>query len=137
MNIETIRKELETLNNQPSRSRSAWGRGVAEYTAELLENVEQINPDPQSVAELRAAMLNGADSWGAYSWGGCSLIYNHEIAERLSTPSELKRTNGGQWRPNKNEEWLDVQARALFQAANRVKGAYITAQHKHDKGGAQ
>ena len=133
MNIELIKKELDEMNKQPRHTRSKWARGVGEYAAELLEDVDQINPDPQSVAELREAIANGADSWEQFSWGGCSLIYDHEIAERLSTPSELKRTNGGQWRPNKNETWLDVQARALFQASIRIRCAFINAQRKQDE----
>ena len=70
--------------------------------------------------KVRAALLNGAADWSQYSWGGCSLIYDGDIAERLCCPSELKKTRNGERRPNSREEWLDVQARALFQAANRV-----------------
>lgn len=77
---------------------------------------------------LRKALLNGADDWHAYSWGGCSLIYNGDIASRLCCPSELKRTRNGERRPNSREEWLDTQARALFQAANRVYKALRSAQ---------
>jgi hypothetical protein len=33
----------------------------------------------------------------------------------------LKKTRNGEKKPNGNEEWLDVQARALFQAAQRIK----------------
>ena len=61
-------------------------------------------------------LLNGADDWKQYSWGGCSFIYDGQIAENLATPSELKRTDDGRLKPNKNEEWLDTQARALYQA---------------------
>ena len=49
-----------------------------------------------------------------------SLIYNEDIAERLCTPSELKKTRHGERRPNAREEWLDTQARALFQAYNLI-----------------
>ena len=68
-------------------------------------------------------MLNGAVDWSAYSWGGSSLVYNQDIAERLCSPSGLKRVtnkNGLRDYPNSREHWLDVQARALYQAANRV-----------------
>ena len=69
-------------------------------------------------------MLNGARDWNAYSWGGSALIYDGDIAERLCTPSELKRTRHGERRPNSREEWLDTQARALYQACNRVSRLY-------------
>jgi hypothetical protein len=65
-------------------------------------------------------MLNGAQDWDEYSYGGCSLIYNGDIAKRLCTPSELKRKRYGELNPNSRENWLDVQARALFRAQNRI-----------------
>lgn len=103
--------------------RSAWDKGVTEYATELAENLDNWDKQPESVAEIREMMLNGADDWKAYSWGGSSLIYNQDIAERLCSPSELKRVtnkNGLRDYPNSREHWLDVQARALYQAANRV-----------------
>ena len=112
------------------KKRSAWKRGVKEYTFELLENLEEqiengylTNEIFESPKLLDKAMLNGAENWSQYSWGGCSLIYDGDIAERLCTPSELKRTKNGERRPNQNEEWLDVQARALRQAASQIKNA--------------
>lgn len=35
--------------------------------------------------------------------------------------SELKRKHGGMYEPNSRETWLDVQARALYQACNRIR----------------
>lgn len=105
------------------KDRSAWDKGVTEYATELAESLGNWDKQPESVAELREMMLNGADDWKAYSWGGSSLIYNQDIAERLCSPSELKRVtnkNGIRDYPNNREHWLDVQARALHQAANRV-----------------
>lgn len=113
-----ITAELNTRND-----RSAWDKGVTEYATELAESLNNWDKQPESVAELREMMLNGADDWKAYSWGGSSLTYNQDIAERLCTQSELKRItnkNGLRDYPNSREHWLDVQARALYQAANRV-----------------
>lgn len=44
-----------------------------------------------------------------------------ELNARVCTPSELKRTDGGMNAPNSRETWLDVQARALYQACNRIR----------------
>ena len=102
-------------------TRSAWARGVKAYAGELLENLREHaayaasngEPSPLENREsVRAALLNGARDWREYSNGGCSLIYNGDIAERLCTPSELKRTHNGERYPNSREIWLDVQARA-------------------------
>ena len=70
--------------------------------------------------KLHAQLLNGATSWRVCSWDGSSLIYDFDIAERLCTPSELKKTRNGERRPNSREDWLDVQARALTQAERHV-----------------
>ena len=107
--------------------RSAWKRGVLVYAGELLDELTEAvqggyvdRSDLESVKCLKRALLNGADDWNQYSWGGCSLIYGGDIAERLCTPSELKKTRNGELRPNGSEEWLDVQARALHQAGRMV-----------------
>lgn len=112
------------------KDRSAWDRGVTQYADELLEALEEALDGGYFNAEdlgnrrlLNSALLNGAPSWAEYSWGGCSLIYNGDIARRLCNPSELKRTRGGERNPNRREQWLDVQARALEQAARRVFNA--------------
>ena len=98
--------------------RSAWDRGVTAYALEMLEELETEELFPRTVEKT---LLNSAPSWHDYSWGGCTLIYDCDIAERLCSPSELKRTRNGERRPNASEEWLDTQARACFQACMRVK----------------
>jgi hypothetical protein len=127
--IETIKKEVEA-----STERSAWGKGVTAYALELVEGLEEaINSgyfdldDLEAPKLLERALLNGASDWNQYSWGGCSLIYDEDIARRLCCPSELKKTRNGERRPNSREEWLDTQARALFQACNRVEKAVRAA----------
>ena len=121
--LDKVAAELEA-----QKDRSAWGRGVNAYALELVEELreraayEGRNPEPGK--ECREWMLNGAQDWNQYSWGGSSLIYDGDIAERLCTPSELKKTRHGERRPNSQEEWLDTQARALTQACNRVARVY-------------
>ena len=106
------------------KDRSAWDKGVTVYALELLEvyeeRAEYESRDAEDHEEFKEWLKNGADSWEAYSWGGSALIYNGDIAQRLCTPSELKKTRNGERRPNSREEWLDVQARALYQASRRL-----------------
>ena len=64
--------------------------------------------------------MNGAENWKEYSYGGCALCYDHDIAKHYCTPSELKKTKEGMRNPNSQETWLDVQARALHQAENLI-----------------
>ena len=79
---------------------------------------------PRNEKELKEWLLNGAMDWEDYSYGGCSLIYDSQIAERLCTPSELKKKDGGRLEPNSQESWLDVQTRALRQASIRIKSKF-------------
>lgn len=131
---EIIARMTEIIATTPARS--AWTRGVRAYAAELCGSLrgaaayaaETGTPSPLADREtVRAALLNGARDWSEYSWGGCALIYDGDIAARMCTPSELRRTHGGQCDPNPCERWLDVQARALCQAGAAVLTAYSQA----------
>ena len=126
MNFRTIEKQIRR-----NAGRSAWQKGVKKYALEMLDRLkyDYCGKDiaPHSSASicnrqlLEKAVLNGADDFSQYSWGGCSLISDCDIAKRLCNPSELKKTKNGQLRPNSREEWLDTQARALFQAGELLK----------------
>lgn len=131
--MKTIEKAMDIINSR--KDRSAWDKGVSVYSYELLEQLQEAAEGGYFKAEqissgnaIREAMLNGASDWSQYSWGGSALIYDGDIAERLCNQSELKKTRNGERRPNSQEEWLDVQARALFQAANRAVKAIRAAQ---------
>ena len=116
------------------KERSAWGKGVKNYAVDIVGDLAEAveggwidMDDLRSPKLLERAMLNGAADWSQYSWGGSALIYNGDIARALCNPTELKITRDGQRKPNAREEWLDVQARALYQAAIRVKEAFAEA----------
>ena len=109
-----MKKELILKTIENEKVRSKWDRGVLEYAYEIIESL-----DNGLIIDLKT-LLNGAKSWEQYSWGGCSLIYDEDICERLATPSEQKRTQNGSKKPNVNEEWLDTQARALHHAAHYI-----------------
>ena len=97
---------------------SAWGKGVKEQALELVEKAEVELTRENALIEL----LNGADNWHEYSWGGCAYVFDGDIAERYCTPTELKRTNNGAKDPNSRESWLDLQARALSQSYKLIYG---------------
>ncbi len=124
MKREVIEKAL--TKEQPTRS--AWSRGVYEYARDLLAEIEERHGGelPDQLTESDA--LNGAKDWTQYSRGGCALIWNEDIAQRLCTPSEYKKTRGGLYQPNSREDWSQVQGRALFQAFRALQRAYAAAQ---------
>lgn len=127
--MEIIYDIRETIYD--SNPRSAWDKGVKEYALELVDKlIEEAEYNGLQAAGYEfygspadyKALLNGASDWSEYSWGGCSLIYDKDIAERLCNASELKLTRHGERRPNSEEQWLDTQARALVQAARMICG---------------
>lgn len=101
------------------KARSAWDKGVKLYAHELIEDVE-MDELPANRIDMKIVLLNGAGTWERYSWSGNSLIYDEDICKRLCPPSEQKRKKYGELRPNSREEWLDTQARALYQAFRLV-----------------
>ena len=103
---------------------SAYKRGIKKYTDELLDNLEEMariyKRLPKDENELERWLLKGAMNWENYSYRGYSLKYSRQIVERLCTPSEFKKKDGGRLAPNSQESWLDVQTRALYQACVRI-----------------
>ena len=104
---------LQALDELP-RGRSAWSRGVRQYAREMVEDLDHDTVLTRDTA--RRAVLNGATDARTYSYHGFALIYDSDIAERVCTPSELRRKKGGALPPNRSESWLDVQTRAISQA---------------------
>lgn len=117
MMYNLITKELENF-----KCRSAWDRAVNDYAFELIEGIdfETIS----NTSELKEVILNSAKDFREYSYCGSSLVCDYTIAKRCCTPSEFKRTKEGSLNPNSRENWLDVQARALYQAYNRIESIY-------------
>lgn len=120
--VEAITEKVEQ-----TKARSAWDRGVKAYAEELVEElreaVEGGYVDESDLSNRRLfekAMLNGAADWRQYSEGGCALCYDGQIAERLCAPWELRKTDNGRKGPNPRESWIDVQSRALYQAAQMI-----------------
>lgn len=107
-----MKQEIEKALEK-EKTGSAWESGVIQYAFEILDSMED-----REITEKN--LLGGAKDWKQYSEGGCSLIYDIDICHRLCTPSEIKKTKDGGLRPNKYETWIDVQARALYQAARLI-----------------
>ncbi len=116
----TVAEIREAINER--KARSAWNRGVKEYMLDFLDHVKDYRKldDVDEVAPVKLEeILNGAKDWEQYSYGGCSLVYDGDICERLCPPSIRKKRKNGDLPPNSMETWLDVQARALAVAAGR------------------
>lgn len=94
-NIETVRKAIEAIN-----ARSAWDRGVKAYALDILSEFDEWREFSESqgveAPELNErTALNGAKDWHQWAEGGCGLVYNYAIAERLYTPARVARLPKG------------------------------------------
>lgn len=123
-----IAKTANCLENL--KTRSAWNKGVLIYAQELLcKYADFCNCGGENAPEFcEKTLLNGAVNWLQYAEGGCGLCYDESIAERLCNPSELRRVNGGRKQPNSRENWLQVEARALYQAWRMLRDAWEAAE---------
>lgn len=126
--VKTIEK-IEGL-----KFRSTWQKAVQEDASWLLEELfdghyDEIVNDVMSfegMGDFEYLLRNGAETWKDFSEGGCALISDEDIAKHYCTASELKKTHNGEKAPNSKESWLDVQARAFWQAALLVKQNLVT-----------
>lgn len=115
-----IEKTVEKIKGM--KFRSIWEKAVQEDAGwlleSLMENYDMVNGVVafENITSFEYSLKQGAISWKAFSEGGGALIYDKDIAEHYCTKSELKKTHNGEKAPNERESWLDVQARALWQA---------------------
>lgn len=131
-NIETLRRAIMADNN---KDRTKWDKGVRLYAAEIVDYLNEWSDDIRDIFTaidrkdtnaLHYYFLNGAKDWGQYTSGGCGVarIYDVDIADRLATPSEIKRRTNKAGHlsnlANSRENWNDVEARALWQAERLV-----------------
>lgn len=117
----------EILNNlEKLTPRRAWNQAVLSDAVDLVQNLN-CSELPNSWEALRALLLNGARNWQEYSYGGCALVYDEDIARHYCTNAELRKVTRADGtisdRANAAETWLDVQARALSQAAILIREA--------------
>lgn len=128
-------EELETkiAGNVP---KSAWSRGVKSYALEMLEKIEDTDAQADTITLgdlinhvgykfIKIGCFTGAlGACSEMSWGGKFEIYSEDIAQRLATPSEIKKCThkNGSFRNEFGKiHWLDIQARAIYQAVMLIQ----------------
>lgn len=136
---EITAKELQNyIENLKIKYPSKWAEAVKDDAVDLVGNyIEWHGENAPFKAENVKDLLNGAKDWRQYSQGGGCLVYDDDIAHHYCTQSELKKLKykeGGIKAPNSKESWLDVQARALFQASELIKKSVYDMEMKRGKG---
>lgn len=110
---------------------SKWRQAVKEDAVCLLDNfIEWHGEDATFSKDNMGELLNGADDWKQYSYDGNAYVSDSDIARHYCTKGELKKVglvdygNGfysSPKQPNSRESWLDLQARALYQASKLIE----------------
>lgn len=122
--IKDIRNELENCS-----ARSAWDRGVRDFAVDMFEkylerrNLSIWDGSVRIGKITEEDLLDGAKNWSRYSRDGNYLVYDQDICRALCSQRDQKRTQDGKFPPNDKEDWIDFQARALQQAAQKVMKA--------------
>lgn len=76
--------------------------------------------DDHELEMIQKICLNGAKDAKQYSYGGCGLIWNRDIAKHYCTPSVYKKKKRGILPPSKDANWCDVQADAIRRAIWKI-----------------
>lgn len=118
--IYPLEREVIKKNNQDDR----YGFKARIRETEDGEEFKDIN-------SFAIELLKGACDWCKYSEGGCSLISDYEIAERLCTPSEIKKKKYGEMPPYRGMSWIALQGRALCAASYVVKSHLKIKKHEN------
>lgn len=114
IDVKRLVAEAEKMSKS---ERSYWSRGVASLIRDYAEEVlQEHDGEIVSARDFYKLWNCGADSLREAVYGGCFDVWNYDIEKRLCTPSELKKSNEGTRRPNKNKNWFDVEIEAMYQA---------------------
>ena len=114
IDVKRLVAEAEKMSKS---ERTYWSRGVASLIRDYGEEVLQEHDGEIISARDFFKLWNcGAETLRAAVYGGFFDIWNYDIAKRLCTPSKLKKSNEGMRSPNKRENWLDLETRAMYQA---------------------
>ena len=117
---EIVKALLKDLDHATKKKDKA----VFQYALELMDTynyrANKEGRDAVATPELEKWLLEGADDWSQYSYGGCSLIATYDIIERIGTDKQLRKyeEDGCAW--HDSEGWLDDQTKYLIKAKTRI-----------------
>lgn len=126
LNSPKYLSDMRAYISETERKRGQWNKATAYYADFLLDSYIEIC---KWCADQNAAIpalsldlvLNGASGWHQYSYGGCALVYNGDIAKVVFTPAQFAEWEQG--RKVTAEPLLDIQARALAAGWRVLKSA--------------
>lgn len=118
-----IRDIYATIQHSPART--AWEKGVRACADDLFSDYIKkalgiLDIEVRIGKITEADLLRGVPNWNRYSRGGMALVSNMDICRRFCTKAVFKKRMGGLVQPPTGGDWLDLQAKALAEAAQLV-----------------
>ena len=111
---------IQTLEGWKQHTSTKLDKAILDDAIDLLDNLKETSYQIDTMKDVRKALLNGARDWNQYSYGGCALIYdgdiaNHYLSEDKQQDFKFKRgPENGCWNGIK---LLDFQATCLREAS--------------------
>lgn len=126
LNSPEYLSDMRTYISDTERKRGQWNKATACYADLLLDSYIEICKWYADQNEAIPALsldivLNGASGWHQYSYYGCALVYDSDIAKVVFTPAQFAKWKQG--RKVTAEPLLDIQARALAAGWGVLKSA--------------
>lgn len=121
--LKTIYK-TEKRKGRPSK----WREGVFNEAIDRLDSMDEgqkINwytlLNGALWQDKQATFENILNACSKYAWGGCGICYNVDVANTFCSKSQAYYKNGNfKEQPNNREQWLDLYARAIYQAFSLI-----------------
>lgn len=116
LNSPQYLSDMRAYISKTEQKRGQWNKTMAYYADFLLDSYIDIckwyADQNEAIPALSLdTVLNGALGWHQYSYGGCALVYDGDIAKTVFTPAQFTKWEQG--RKVTDEPMLDIQARAL------------------------
>lgn len=126
LNSPQYLSDMRAYISKTEQKRGQWNKTMAYYADFLLDSYIDICKWRADQNEAIPALsldvvLDGALGWNQYSYGGCALVYDGDIAKTVFTPAQFTKWQQG--RKVTAEPLLDIQARALDAGWRVLKSA--------------
>lgn len=126
LNSPKYLSDLHAYISDIERKGGHWDKATAYYAYFLLDRYIEIcrwhaDQNEAIPALSLLTVLNGALGWNQYSYHGCALVDDRDIAKLVLTPAQFAKWEQG--RKVTAEPLLDIQARALAAGWRVLKSA--------------
>ena len=81
---------IRTLEEWKKHTSTKLDKAILDDAIDLLDNLKETSYQINTMKDVRKALLNGAQNWDQYSYGGCALIYDGDIADHYLSEDKKK-----------------------------------------------